>query len=181
MEQEQTTVKRSSKRRIWAASIVYCTLCNIPVCFFLCLTSAISAATNIEKHVMTIDFNQLSWLMIALNFAVGFSIAMCVGLFVPITRIGRWFTALFKVKNDTYTGNVPYRLLATLIATLIYYAAITPALTILNYFILHSQTASQALFNMLINLPLMLLVGFVSSLLSDIFAFRIAHHINPEM
>lgn len=173
--------ERSSKTRIWIASIVYCTLCNIPVCFLLCLTSAISAATDIADHVMTIDFNTISWLSVGMNFLVAYVIAMCVGLFVPITRIGRWFTALFGVKNDTYTGNVPYRLLATLIATLIYYLAITPALTVLNYFVLRSQTAAQALINMLINLPLMLLIGFVSSLISDIFAFRVAHHINPEM
>jgi len=178
---ETVQIKKTSKRRSWVASIVYCALCNIPVCFFLCLTSAISAATNIEKHVMTINFNNLSWLNIATNFVVAFVIAMCLGLFVPFTKIGRWFTALFGVKNDTYTGNVPYRLLATLITTIIYYLVVTPSLTVLNYFILRSQTAGQALLNMLINLPLMLLVGFVSSLLSDVFAYRVAHHINPEM
>ena len=76
---------------------------------------------------------------------------------------------------------MPYRLLATLIITLIYYVAITPALTLLNYYALHVyNTASQAFASMLINIPIMLLVGFVSSLINDIGAYKVAHMIDSE-
>ncbi len=106
---------------------------------------------------------------------------MAVGMFVPLTKIGRWFTGLFHVRNDTYTGNMPYRLLATLIITLIYYVAITPALTLFNYFVLHVYTTPQQAFaSMLVNIPIMLLVGFVSSLINDIGAYKIAHMIDAD-
>ena len=166
--------------RIKLASFVYCLICNIPVCFFLCLTAAIIGATNIEEGIMTINFNNFNWLNFLWNFLTGFTIAMLVGTFVPLTRIGRWFTALFHVKNDTYTGNMKYRLLATLIITLIYYVAITPALTLLNYLLGVYVTAGQAYLSMLLNLPIMLLVGFVSSLINDIGAYKVAHMIDES-
>lgn len=167
--------------KIKLATFVYCLICNIPVCFFLCLAAAIIGASNFEQGTLTIVFSDMNWLNILYNFIVGFTIAMTVGMFVPLTKIGRWFTALFHVRNDTYTGNMPYRLLATLIITLIYYVAITPALTLLNYYVLHVyNTASQAFVSMLINIPIMLLVGFVSSLINDIGAYKVAHMIDSE-
>lgn len=167
--------------KIKLATFVYCLICNIPVCFFLCLAAAIIGASNFEKGTLTIVFSDMNWLNILYNFLVGFTIAMTVGMFVPLTKIGRWFTGLFHVRNDTYTGNMPYRLLATLIITLIYYVAITPALTLLNYYALHVyNTASQAFASMLINIPIMLLVGFVSSLINDIGAYKVAHMIDSE-
>ena len=167
--------------KIKLATFVYCLICNIPVCFFLCLAAAIIGASNFEQGTLTIVFSDMNWLNILYNFLVGFTIAMTVGMFVPLTKIGRWFTALFHVRNDTYTGNMPYRLLATLIITLIYYVAITPALTLLNYYVLHVyNTASQAFASMLINIPIMLLVGFVSSLINDVGAYKVAHMIDSE-
>ena len=167
--------------KIKLATFVYCLICNIPVCFFLCLAAAIIGASNFEQGTLTIVFSDMNWLNILYNFLVGFTIAMTVGMFVPLTKIGRWFTGLFHVRNDTYTGNMPYRLLATLIITLIYYVAITPALTLLNYYALHVyNTASQAFASMLINIPIMLLVGFVSSLINDIGAYKVAHMIDSE-
>ena len=106
---------------------------------------------------------------------------MLIGNFVPLTKIGRWFTALFGIKNDTYTGNMPYRLLATLITTLIFYVAITPTLTLFNYFVLKIYTTpAQAGISFLINIPIMLIVGFVSSLLNDIAAYKVAHMIDAD-
>ena len=167
--------------KIKVATFVYCLICNIPVCFFLCLAAAIVGASDIEAGTLTINFNEIVWLNMLYNFLVGFTIAMLVGMFVPLTRIGRWFTALFHVKNDTYTGNMPYRLLATLIITLIYYVAITPTLTLFNYFVLHVYpTPLQALVSMLINIPIMLLVGFVSSLINDVAAYKVAHMIDSD-
>ena len=167
--------------KIKLATFVYCLICNIPVCFFLCLAAAIIGASNFEQGTLTIVFSDMNWLNILYNFLVGFTIAMTVGMFVPLTKIGRWFTALFHVRNDTYTGNMPYRLLATLIITLIYYVAITPALTLFNYFVLHVYTTPQQAFaSMLVNIPIMLLVGFVSSLINDIGAYKIAHMIDAD-
>ncbi len=167
--------------RIKLATFVYCLICNIPVCFFLCLAASIIGQTNFESGVLTINFNSIVWLNMLYNFLVGFTIAMCVGMFVPLTKIGRWFTALFHVRNDTYTGNMPYRLLATLIITLIYYVAITPALTLFNYFILGIyDTPAKAFASMLVNIPIMLLVGFVSSLINDIGAYKVAHMIDSD-
>lgn len=167
--------------RIKVATFVYCLICNIPVCFFLCLAAAIVGASDIEAGTLTINFNNIVWLNMLYNFLVGFTIAMVVGMFVPLTKIGRWFTALFHVKNDTYTGNMPYRLLATLIITLIYYVAITPTLTLFNYFVLKIYTTpSQALVSMLISIPIMLLVGFVSSLINDVAAYKVAHMIDED-
>ncbi len=167
--------------RIKVATFVYCLICNIPVCFFLCLAASVIGATDFHSGVLTIDFNSIVWLNMLYNFLVGFTIAMLVGMFVPLTKIGRWFTALFHVRNDTYTGNMPYRLLATLIITLIYYVAITPALTLFNYFILKIYTTpEQAFASMLVNIPIMLLVGFVSSLINDIGAYKVAHMIDSD-
>lgn len=167
--------------RIKIASFVYCLICNIPVCFCLCFVSAVIGASDFEAGTLTIVFTNIVWLNILWNFLVGFTIAMCVGMFVPLTKIGRWFAGLFHVRNDTYTGNMPYRLLATLIITIIYYIAITPALTLFNFFALHVYTtASQAFASMLVNIPIMLLVGFVSSLINDIGAYKVAHLIDSD-
>jgi hypothetical protein len=106
---------------------------------------------------------------------------MIIGVFVPLTAIGRWFTGLFGVKNDTYTGNVPYRLLATLITSIIYYIVITPTLSLLNYFVFHTTTIEQMFITMGLSAPIMILVGFTSSLISDVFAFKVAHRVDPTL
>lgn len=166
----------------WKWSVViYCAICNIPVCFFLCLTNSIIAASHFSDHTLIVKFSDISWNIFAINYAISFILAMCTGVFVPLTKIGRWFTALFHVKNDTYTGNVPYRLLATLITSIIYYIVISPTLALINYFIFRSTTIDQTLLNMALSAPLMLLVGFVSSLISDIFAFKVAHKVDPTL
>ena len=166
--------------KIKLATVVYCLICNIPVCFFLCLAAAIIGASSLEGATLIIEFNNINWLNMLWNFLIGFTIAMIVGTCVPLTKIGRWFTALFHVRNDTYTGNMPYRLLATLIITMIYYVAITPTLTVFNYLIHVYSTPAQAGLSMLISLPIMLLVGFVSSLINDVAAYKVAHMIDSE-
>lgn len=167
--------------RIKVATFVYCLLCNIPVCFFLCLAAAITGATDIDSGKLIIDFASFNWLNILWNFLVGLTVAMLIGMFVPLTTIGRWFASLFHVRNDTYTGNMHYRLLATLIITVLYYCAITPTLTLLNYFVLHVYSSpAQAWISLLINIPIMLLVGFVSSLINDIGAYKVAHMIDSN-
>ena len=167
--------------KIKVATFVYCLICNIPVCFFLCLAASITGASEFAGGVLTVDFHEIGWMNMLYNFLVGLTIAMIVGTFVPLTKIGRWFTGLFHVRNDTYTGNMPYRLLATLIITLIYYVAITPTLTLFNYFVLKIYTTpEQCGLSFLINIPIMLLVGFVSSLINDVAAYRVAHLIDSD-
>ena len=167
--------------RIKIATFVYCLICNIPVCFFLCLAASIVGASDFDAGTLIINFKDINWLNMLWNFLTGFTIAMTVGMLVPLTKIGRWFAGLFHVRNDTYTGNMPYRLLATLIITLIYYVSITPVLTLLNYFVLHIySTPSQCFASLVINIPIMLLVGFVSSLINDIGAYKVAHLIDSD-
>ena len=163
--------------------VIYSAICNMQVCLFLCLASSVIAVTDFESHTMTVSFGNINWLSFGINYAVAFVLAMCVGIFVPLTAIGRWFTALFHVKNDTYTGNVPYRLLATLITSVIFYVTITPTLTLLNYllnrFLFNIETSpTQVFVSMIVAAPVMLLVGFTSSLISDVFAYRVAHKVD---
>lgn len=178
MKKNMTQEERANYRKAKRALFVYAVLCNIPVSFFLCLFSSISAASSFGDGVLTIAFREMNFRDFAINFAVSFTLASIISNTVPLTRIGRWFTALFKVRNDTYTGNMQYRLLATLITSFIFFIIISPTLTILNCFILYQKGWETALLSFLINTPLMLLVGFVSSLISDITAYKAAHHID---
>lgn len=158
--------------------IVYCAVCNLPVCFFLCLTSAGAGVTNIDNWKIIIDLANINWTNTLINFLVSYSLAMVIGCFIPLTNIGRWFTGLFHIKNDTYTGNMPYRLLSTLIISFIYWVILSPSLVLLNSFILRVASWQEGLMSMIINAPLMLLVGFVSSLINDIVAYKAAHSID---
>lgn len=154
--------------KITWSKFVYNVICNIPVCFFLCLAAALRAS-------LTID-----WANFGINFAVSFTLAMMIGLFVPLTRIGKWFTALFKIDNQTYKGNIKYRLLSTLISSLIFFIVINPTLTILNFLILQNMTIEECFIDWLFNIPLMLVVGFLSSLISDFAAYKVANKIDKD-
>ncbi len=158
--------------------ILYCAICNLPVCFFLCLTSAGAGVTSVENWKITIDLMNINWMNTLINFLVSYPLAMMIGCFIPLTKIGRWFTGLFGVKNDTYTGNMPYRLLATLSTSIIYWVILSPSLVILNSFILKVTTFTNGLKSMLITAPIMLLVAYVSSLINDVFAYKAAHSID---
>lgn len=170
---------KTKKRQLKTAQFVYTLLCNIPVCFFLCLTSALCAATSFEGSKMIVDFN-INWISMALNFVIALVLAICIGMFIPLTDIGRWFTGLFKVEHVTYAGNIKYRLLATLIISIIYYLIISPSLMLFNYFVFKNMTINQCLLNLLFQAPIMLLVGFVSSLINDLFAYKVAHRIDSD-
>ena len=154
--------------KITKSALVYNLLANIPICFFLSLVANIAVTGTID------------WLNIAINFSLGFPIAMIVGLFVPLVRLGRWFTSLFNVKNDTYTNNLPYRFLATLISTLIFFVALNPFLSFMNTVVMNDGNFSDFFLTWLRNVPLMMAVGFVSSLVFDIPAYRCAHKIDPN-
>lgn len=163
---------------------VYSLICDIPVSFFLCLASAISAQSDFDSGVLTISFVTIDWVNMAINFVIALTLSLLISNFIPLTAIGRWFTGLFHVPNDTYTNNIKYRLLATLIVSLIFFIIISPTLTIINSFVIPAiqgtepLTWKQALFIFLVNAPIMIVVGFVSSLLNDIVAFKAAHAID---
>jgi hypothetical protein len=156
------------KIKITKSAFVYNVAMNIPLCFFLSLVANLAATGGID------------WINILINTAVGFPIAMIVGLFVPLVKIGKWFTGLFGVKNDTYTGNLPYRLLATAISSLIFFVALNPFLAFFNTVLLGGGSFLDFLFGWIRNVPLMIMTGFVLSLVFDIPAYRLAHHLDPD-
>ncbi len=164
--------------------LVYSLICDIPVSFFLCLASAISAQSDFNSGVLTISFVTIDWLNMATNFVIALILSLLISNFIPLTAIGRWFTALFGVSNDTYKNNIKYRLLATLIISFIFFSIISPVLTIINAFVIPAVQGTdplswqQALFIFVVNAPLMLIVGFVSSLINDVVAFKAAHAID---
>ena len=171
--------KKKETLKIKLASFIYCLICNIPVCFCLCMTSSLINLSSWEGSKLVIDFGSFNWNGFFANYVLALTLAMCVGTFVPLTAIGRWFTGLFHVNNDTYKGNMKYRLLATLIITCIYYIVISPTLSIVNGIYFH-LSATQILLSLLLQMPFILIVGFVSSLISDLAAYKIAHSIDKR-
>ena len=170
--------------RFRLATFIYSVVCGIPVSFFLCLSSAIVAQSDLDNGILTINFNTIDWANFATNFVIALTLSILISNFIPLTAIGRWFTGLFHVPNETYTGNVKYRLLATLSSTIIFYIIISPTLTLVNcviYPLLYNKpiySGKQILLSFLINMPIMLLVGFVASLINDLAAYKAAHHID---
>ncbi|MBR4377727.1 MAG: hypothetical protein IKP50_02435 [Bacilli bacterium] len=170
--------------RFRLATFIYSVICGIPVSFFLCLSSAIVAQSDLEGGILTINFTTIDWANFATNFVIALTLSILISNFIPLTAIGRWFTALFHVPNETYTGNIKYRLLATLSSTIIFYLIISPTLTLINCVIYplikHEPVMSggQILLSMLINMPILLLVGFVASLINDLAAYKAAHYID---
>ena len=170
--------------RFRLATFIYSVVCGIPVSFFLCLSSAIVAQSDLDGGILTINFTTIDWANFATNFVIALALSIMISNFIPLTAIGRWFTSLFHVPNDTYTGNVKYRLLATLSSTIIFYLIISPTLTLVNCVIYplikHEAIMSgkQILLSMLINMPILLLVGFVASLINDLAAYKAAHYID---
>ena len=170
--------------RFRLATFVYSVICGIPVSFFLCITSAIVAQSNLDSGILTVNFTTIDWLNFLTNFIIALFLSIMISNFIPLTAIGRWFTGLFHVPNETYTGNVKYRLLATLSSTFVFYIIISPTLTIVNCVIYPAirnepmLSGGQIFLSMLINMPILLLVGFVASLINDLMAYRAAHHID---
>ena len=153
--------------KITKSKFIYNIIANSLVCLFLCLGSALLAG----------KFDVANFFI---NFGVSFTIAMMIGLFIPLVKIGKWFTRLFKVDDKTYTGNIKYRVLATISTTIIYFIIINPFLAILNAIILGDLTWHECFLTWLINIPAMLIIGFISSLIADIFAYKAAKRIDEN-
>ena len=171
-------------KRFRLATFVYSLICGIPVSFFLCLSSAIVAQSDLDGGILTINFTTIDWANFATNFVIALTLSILISNFVPLTAIGRWFTGLFHIPNETYTNNIKYRLLATLSSTIIFYLIISPTLTLINcviYPLIKNEPVMNGkaiLLSMLINMPILLLVGFVASLINDLAAYKAAHYID---
>lgn len=153
------------------SNIIYNLLLNLPVCVMLTLTAQF--LNNGGFIVKAADFG--------INFAISFPIAMFIGLVIPLVWLGRWFTHLFGVKNDTYTHNPAYRLLATFFSSLIYSCLLSPLSYLINRLIYDpSYPIGQYALDCLKTIPVMVGVGFLTSLLFDIPAYKIAHKIDPN-
>ena len=153
------------------SNIVYNLLLNFPVTCMLTLTAQF--LTNGGFKVVPIDF--------LINFAISFPIAMSIGLILPLVWLGRWFTALFGVRNDTYTHNMLYRCLATFFSSLIYSFILSPTSYLINRLVYDpSYPIGQYALDCLKTIPVMVGVGFLSSLLFDIPAYKFAHKIDPN-
>ena len=157
--------------RITKASFVYNILLNFAVTSMLTITAQF--LTNGDFIITVPD--------VFIGFAISYPIALAIGFFIPLVRIGKWFTALFGVKNDTYTHNVAYRCSATFIASLIYSLILSPLSYFINRLIYApGYPAVQFVIDCLRTIPVMVAVGFISSLFFDIPVYKLAHKIDPN-
>jgi hypothetical protein len=154
--------------KITLAKFLYNAILNLLVCLALCLASA--ALTGFRSFEPVPFF---------LNLLLSYALAMLIGLLIPLMAIGKAFAGLFKVKNDTYTGHLAYRLLATFIIAMIFYLIISPSLALFNYFLYGYMDPLAAFLSFLRSMPFLFLVDFLSSLLFDIPAYRLAHRVDP--
>lgn len=158
------------KNKLKPANIVYAFVCNIPVSACLCL------ASNVFTNNGTFIFK--AWLF---DYSISLPTAILISLFIPLVRIGKWFTKLFGVKNDTYTNNFHYRVLGTLAASIVYFLILNPVLATANAIKSGNWVSFQTwFFSWFRCLPFMLTIGFISSLIFDIPAYQLAHKIDKE-
>ena len=156
---------------ITKAKVVYNLLLNFPVTCMLTLTAQFMNNGGFIVH----------WKDFLINFAISFPIAMLIGLILPLVGLGKWFTNLFGVKNDTYTHNLAYRLLATFFVSFLYSLILSPLSYLINRLIFDpNYPLIKYILDCLKTIPVMIGVGFVSSLFFDIPAFQAAHKIDPE-
>ena len=153
------------------ANLVYNVLLNLPVCIMLTLTAQFM--NNGGFRVVVPD--------VFINFGIAYPIAILIGLIMPFVWLGRWFTALFGVKNDTYTHNLLYRCLATFFISFLYSMILSPISYLISKLIYDpSYPIGQYALDCLKTIPVMIAVGFVTSLICDRPAYLAAHKIDPN-
>lgn len=153
------------------SNILYNVLLNFPVCIMLTLTAQFMA--NGGFRVLVPD--------VFISFAISYPIAILIGLIMPFLWLGRWFTALFGVRNDTYTHNIMYRCLATFFVSLLYSLILSPLSYLINRLIYDpSYPIGQYVIDCWRTIPVMVGVGFLTSLVFDIPAYKAAHAIDPN-
>lgn len=157
-------------KRTWIAKIVYALLCNIPVSFCLCMASALAN-----------DHTNIDWENLFFNYSISLPIAIMITLFIPLVWLGKWFTNLFGVRHDTFTNNILYRVIAIFFYACIYFIILNPTLTLINL-LMHGgwMPFEDFIFDWVRGIPFMVLVGFTSSIIFDIPAYRVAHRIDPN-
>ncbi len=156
--------------KITKSKLLYTFLLNIPVTTMLTLTAQFMNNGGFIVY----------WRDFLINFGISFPIAIAIGLILPLVGLGKWFTSLFHVKNDTYTHNLAYRLLATFFASLLYSLILSPISYLINRLIFDpNYPLVSYVLDCLKTIPVMVGVGFVSSLFFDIPAYKAAHAIDP--
>lgn len=150
------------------AKIIYLTLVDAAVSFALAISSQIMSGP-------------IDWGMLWINFGVAISISIIIGMCLPLTSIGKKFTALFKVKTDTYENNISYRLLSTAAISFTYFIILNPALCVLNVWIYHKVDFGTYMISFAINVIPLFLVGFLTSLVADYPVFHICRKIDHTM
>ena len=157
--------------KITKSKVVYNLLLNIPVTCMLTLTAQFLNNGGFIVY----------WKDFLINFSISFPIAMAIGLILPLVGLGKWFTGLFHVKNDTYTHNLAYRLLATFFVSFLYSLILSPISYLINRLIFDpNYPLAKYVLDCMKTIPVMIGVGFVSSLFFDIPAYKAAHKIDPE-
>lgn len=149
------------------ACVVYVLFSNLIVAFLL----------NFSTQFLYSQY--VNWSNLLLNFLIAFSIGVLIGFICPLVKIGKWFTKVCKVENETYTNNIKYRLLATLIINSIFFIFINPTVTIVNFFV-YNQDGLTSFLNWLWTAPYVFLVGYCASLIGDFIAYRCAHKIDNK-
>jgi hypothetical protein len=94
-----------------------------------------------------------------------------------VTESSDFGTALATIDGNFF-AYPSYRLLATLISSLIFYLIISPVLSVTNYFLVPGESPLTIFEHWLINFPFLFLVGFLSTLISDVGAYKAAHKID---
>lgn len=172
--------------KVKKSSFVYGLICDTPVCLALCLTSNVIAVTTKINGSISVSWGSINWLSLTYNFPIALFLAMLISCFVPLVKIGKWFTGLFGIDHETFKGNLPYRLLAMFSSTMIFFIVITPSLNILNCYVFpaifggYVCSLKEGLISLGNNTPFMILIGYIVSLIADIPAYKVAHHIDPE-
>lgn len=158
------------KNKLKPANIAYAFICNIPVSACLCL------ASNLFTNNGIINFPAFLF-----DYSISLPTAILISLFIPLVRIGKWFTKLFEVKNDTYTNNFSYRILGTLAASIVYFLILNPVLATANAMKSGNWVNFHSwFFSWFRSLPFMLSIGFISSLIFDVPAYKVAHKIDKN-
>ena len=155
-------------KKSFLAKLTYALICNLFMSFLINMTGSLLVSTTID------------WKVFGINFAVSYIIGMSISMFIPLMTIGKWFTAKFKVDNETYTSNIKYRLLASLIISLIYFVVLNPTITLLDYFLCNVQDGLAYFISWCWQAPIILITSYAYSLGSDFIAYHIAHLIDKR-
>ena len=151
------------EKKIFLAKLTYALICNLFMSFLINMTGSLLVNVNVD------------WKIFGINFAISYVIGIFISMFIPLVTIGKWFTARFNVDNETYTSNIKYRLLASLIISLIYFVVLNPTITTLDYFLCNIQDGYAYFLDWCWQAPIILVTSYCYSIGSDYVAYHLAH------